>query len=84
MEILKGLDKIDWRKSEFFLLHTTFLNKDFSLDIVQKAIKVFTVILKSSMEGSVSHFFDVGLCSFFMLCRRKGNIIFYNFLLFIW
>ena len=63
-------------------LHTTFLNKDFSLDIVQKAINFFTVIFKSSMEGSVSHFFDVGFCSFFMLCRRKVNIIFYNFLLF--
>ena len=63
-------------------LHTTFLNKDFSLDIVQKAIKFFTVIFKSSMEGSVSHFFDVGFCSFFMLYRRKVNIIFYNVLLF--
>ena len=49
-------------------LHTTFLNKDFSLDIVQKAINFFTVILKSSMEGSVSQFFDVGLCYFFMIC----------------
>ena len=46
-------------------LHTTFLKKDFSLDIVQKAIKFLTVFLKSSMEGSVSHFLDVGLCSFF-------------------
>ena len=82
MEIFKGSDKIDWRKSEFFFLHTTFFNKDFSLDIVQKAIKMFTVILKSSMEGSMSQFFDVGLCSFFMLCRRKVNIIFYNLLLF--
>ena len=63
-------------------LHTTFLNKDFSLDIVQKAIKMFTVIIKSSMEGSMSQFFYVGLCSFFMLCRREVNIIFYNFLLF--
>ena len=63
-------------------LHTTFFNKDFSLDIVQKAIKFFTVIHKSSIEGSVSQFVDVGLCSFFMLCRRKVNIIFYIFLLF--
>ena len=82
MEIFKGLEKIDGRKSEKIFLHTTFFNKDFSLDIVQKAIKIFTVIPKSSMEGSVSHFFYVGLCSFFMLCRRKVNIIFYNFLLF--
>ena len=63
-------------------VHTTSLNKDFSLNIDQKAIKFLTVFLKSSMEGSVSHFFDVGLCSFFMLCRRKVNSIFYNFLLF--
>ena len=63
-------------------LHTTSLNKDFSLDNDQKAIKFLTVFLKSSMEGSVSHFVDVGRCSFFMLCRRKVNIIFYNFLLF--
>ena len=52
-------------KVKKIFVHTTFLNKDFSLDIVQKAFKVFTVILKSSMEGSVSHFFDVGLCYFF-------------------
>ena len=82
MEIFKGLEKIDGGKVKRKFLHTTFVNKDFSLDIVQKAIKIFTVIFKSSMEGSVSHFFDVGLCSFFMLCRRKVNIIFYNFLLF--
>ena len=46
-------------------LHTTFFNKDFLLDIVQKALNFVTVILKSSMEESVSQFFDVGLCSFF-------------------
>ena len=63
-------------------LHTTFFNKDFSLDIVQKAIKFLTEFLKSSTEGSVSHFFDVVLCSFFMLCRRKVNVIFLNVLLF--
>ena len=42
-------------------LHTTFFNKDFSLDIVQKAIKVFTVVWR---EACLS-FFYVGLCSFF-------------------
>ena len=60
-------------------LRTTFFNKDFLLDIVQKAIKFFTVILKSSMKGSMSQFFYVGLCSFFMLCRRKVNINFLQF-----
>ena len=40
-----------------FLLHSTFLNKDFLLDIVRKSINIFTVILKSIMEGSVSLFF---------------------------
>ena len=69
--------KIGGKVKKIFL-HTTFFNKDFSLDIVQKALKIFTVILKSSMEGSV----DVGLCYFLMLCRRKVNIILYNFLLF--
>ena len=38
-------------------LHTTFLNKDFSLDIVRKSIKILTVLLKGSMEGSMSLFF---------------------------
>ena len=64
------------------ILHTKFLNKDISLDIVRKSIKFLTAILKSSMEGSVSHFFDVGLGSFFMLCIRKVNIIFHIFVLF--
>ena len=41
------------------ILHTKFSNKDISLDIVRKSIKIRTVILKSNMEGSVSHFFDV-------------------------
>ena len=63
-------------------LHTAFLNKDFSLDIIRKSIKILTVMLKGSMEGSMSHFFDIGLCSFFMLCRIKVKSIFYNFLLF--
>ena len=51
-----------------FFIHSPFLNKDFSLEIVRKSIKFLTVILKSTMEGSMSHFFDVGLGSFFMLC----------------
>ena len=63
-------------------LHSTFFNKDFLLDIVRKSIKILTVILKSIMEGSVSHFFYVSLCSFFMLCRREVNIYFYNILRF--
>ena len=45
-----------------FFLHSTFLNKDFLLDIVRKSMKILTGILKSIMEGSVSHFFDVRLC----------------------
>ena len=65
-----------------FFLHSTFLNKHFLLDIVRKSIKILTVILKTIMEGSVSHFFDVSLCSFFMLCRREVKIIFYNILRF--
>ena len=60
-------------------LHTKFSNKDISLDIVRKSIKILTVILTSSMEGSVSHFFDVGLGYSFMLCRKEVNIIFHNF-----
>ena len=82
MDIFKGLGKIDWTKSEKFNLHTKVLNKDILLDIVRKSIKFLTVILKSSMKGSMSHFFDVGHGSFFMLCRRKVNIIFHIFLLF--
>ena len=61
------------------IFHTKFSNKDISLDIVRKSIKIITVILNSSMEGSVSHFFDVGLSFFCMLCRRKVSIIFFNF-----
>ena len=63
-------------------LHSTFLNKDFSLDIVGKDIKIFTVILECIVEGSVSHFFDLGICSFFMSYRRRVKVIFYNFLRF--
>ena len=69
-------------KCKMRILHSTFLNKDFSLDMVRKSIKLLTVILKSIMEGSVSHFFDVSLCSFFMLCRREVKIFLYNILRF--
>ena len=48
-------------------LHNIFLNRDFSLDIVKKCIKILTVILISVLEGSVSHFF---------LCRP--SILFYD------
>ena len=58
-----------------------FFNKDISLDIFRKSIRILTVILKSSMEGSMSHSFDVCL-GFFMLCRRKVNIIFHNLFIF--
>ena len=64
------------------ILHTKFSNKDISLYIVRKSFKIITVILNSSMEGSVSLFYDVGLGYLFMLCRRKVNIIFHNFSLF--
>ena len=53
---------------KMFFIHSPFFNKDFSLDIVKKSIKFLTVVLKSTMEGSVSHFFYVGFGSFFMLC----------------
>ena len=55
-------------------LHSTFFNKDFLLDIARKSTKIFTVILKSIMEGSVSQFFDVSLFYFCMLCRREVKI----------
>ena len=41
-------------------LNSTFLNRDFSLDIVRKCINIFTVLHRSVLEGRVSHFFDVG------------------------
>ena len=64
------------------ILHTKFSNKDISLYIFGKYIKILSVIPNGSMEGSLSHFFDVGLGFFFMLCRRKVNIIFHDFPLF--
>ena len=62
--------------------HSTFLNRDFSLDIVRKCIKIFTVVLRSVVEGSVSQFFDVGFQNIFMASRKKLKIIFYIFLRF--
>ena len=82
MRIFKDLKKRKGRKSKNIFLHSTFLNKDFLLDIVRKYIKVFTVILKSIVKGGVSHFFDIGLCLIFILCRRKFQIFFYNFVCF--
>ena len=63
-------------------LHSTFLNRDCSLDIIQKCIKILTVILTSVLEGIMSHSFDVGLKYFVMAFRKKVKIIFYNFLRF--
>ena len=62
--------------------HSTFLNRDFSLDIVRKCIKVFTVVLRSVVEGSVSHFFDVGFQHIFMAIRTKLKIIVLHFFTF--
>ena len=61
-------------------LHSTFLNKDFLLDIVRKSIKIFTVSLGGIMEGSLSHFFDVSLCSFFYVMWER--FFFHNILRF--
>ena len=63
-------------------LHSTFLNRDFSLDIVRKCIKMFSVVLRSVLEGRMFHFLDVGLQNIFMACRTKFKIIFYIFLRF--
>ena len=63
------------------ILHTQFFNKDFSLDIVRKSIKILTVILKSSMEGSMSYFFDVGLKALvlFLCYVEEKSILFFIF-----
>ena len=45
-------------------LQSTFLNRDFSLDIVRKCNNFFTVVLRSVLEGSMSHFFDKGFNPF--------------------
>ena len=52
MKIVKGFsgEKFSQSKKCVFL-HSTLLNKDFSLDIVGKHIKIFTVILESILEG---------------------------------
>ena len=63
-------------------LHSTFLNRDFSLDIVRKCIKMFTVVLKNVLEGSVSHFYDIGFLNIFMACIKEFKVIFYIFLCF--
>ena len=76
MDLFKGLGKIDWIKGE---IHTKLFNKDTSLDIVRKAIKILTVILKSSMEGNVSYFVDVGLGSFLCYVEEKSTLFFIIF-----
>ena len=77
------LPKDNVRKTRSKFLHSTFLNKDFSFNIVCRSIKFLTVILLSVVEGSVSHFFYIGPRCFFMLFRKQINIIFYNILHFI-
>ena len=63
---IQKFNQMKCRKGEkCFFLHNTFLNKDFLLDIVRKSIKILTVILQNIMEGSMSHFLYVSLCSFF-------------------
>ena len=52
-------------------LHSTFLNNDYSFNIVCRSIKLLAVVLRSILEGSVSHFFDVGLSCFSMLFRNN-------------
>ena len=64
---------------KYLILHTTFLNNGFWLDIVRISIKILTVILKSSMEGSDSHFFDVGLGSFLCYVEEKSILFFFFF-----
>ena len=63
-------------------LHSTFLNNDYSFNIVCRSIKLLAVVLRSIMEGSVSHFFDIGLSCFSMLFRKRIILIFYNILRF--
>ena len=77
------LTKDNVRNTRSKFLHSTFLNKDFSFNIVCRSIKFLTVIFLSVVEGSVSHFFYIGLRCLFMLFRKQINIIFYNILHFI-
>ena len=83
MKIVKGFSKQKCRQSEKCVFNIVyFLNKDFPLNIVRKHINIFTVILESILEGRVSHFFDLGLCSFFISCRKKGESYFLQFFTF--
>ena len=70
------------RKTKSKFLHSTFLNKDISFNIVWRSINFLTVILISILEGSVSHFLDICFGCFPMLFRKKINIIFDNILRF--
>ena len=63
-------------------LHSTFLNNDYSFNIVCRSIKLLAVVLRSILEGSVSHFFDVGLSCFSMLFRKNVIIIFLQYFTF--
>ena len=63
-------------------IYSNFFNKDFSLDLVGKHIKIFTVILESILEGSMSHYFDLCLCSFFYVMQKKGEGYFLQFVMF--
>ena len=62
-----------------FFLRSNFLNRDFSLVIIVKSIRCLTVILKSILEGKVSDFCDVGVCSFLCYAEEKSNFYFYTF-----
>ena len=63
-------------KQKMCFLHRPFLNRDFSLDIVRKCIKILTVILTTVLEGSMSHFFDVGLLHFLWHLEKKSRLFF--------
>ena len=62
------------------VLHSTFSNKDYSFNTDCRSMKLLAVVLRSILEGSVSHFFDIGLSYFSMLFRKKMIIIFYSIL----
>ena len=59
-------------------LHSTFLNRDFSLDIVRKCNNFFTVVLRSVLEGSMSHFFDKGF-KIFLRHEERNSRLFFTF-----
>ena len=48
----------------------TFFNNNFSNNIVCRSIKPLAVIVRSTLEGSVAHFFDIGHSCFFMLLEK--------------